>query len=138
MIQRKLPEKLRDLGIFSIPCAIGEHTFKKALCDVGASINLMPLSIVKNLNLGELTPTTFSLQMVGRSMTYAHGIIEDVLVKFDKFISLIDFVVLEMEEDMEVSIILGRLFLITGQALIDVKNGELTLGVGDEEVKFNY
>ena len=137
MIQRKLPEKLRA-GSFSIPCAIGEHTFKKALCDVGASINLMPLSIVKKLNLGELTPTTFSLQMVYRSMKYAHGIIEDVLVKFDKFISSIDFVVLEMEEDMQVSIILGRLFLTTGQALIDVKNGKLTLGVGDEELKFNY
>ena len=61
IIQRKLPEKLRDSSSFTIPCAIDEHTFKKALCDLGANINLMPLYVVKKLNLGELTPTTLSL-----------------------------------------------------------------------------
>ena len=63
MIQRKLLEKLRNPSSFTIPCDIGEHTFKKKLCDLGVSINLMPLSVVKKLNLGELTPTTLSLQM---------------------------------------------------------------------------
>ena len=116
MIQRKLLEKLRDPGSFTIPCAIGEHTFKKALCDLGASINLMPLSVMKKLNLGELTPATLSLQMVDRSMTYPQGIIEYVLVKVDKFIFPIDFVILEMEKDMEVQIILGRPFLSNDQA----------------------
>ena len=75
--------------------------------------------------------------MANRSLTYPQGILEDVLVKVDKFIFPIDFVVLEMEEHKEVSIILGRLFLATRQALIDVKNGELTLRVSHEEVKFN-
>ena len=97
----------------------------------------MSLSMVKKLNLGNLTPTTLSLKMVDRSLTYSQGSLEDVLVKVDKFIFLVDFVVLEMEEDGEVSIILGRPFLANGQTLIDVKNGELTLRVDDEEVKFN-
>ena len=134
-IQRKLPKKLRDLGSFTIPYAIGEHTFKKALSDLGARINLRLLFIVKKLNLGELTPTTLSLQMAYHSLTYPQGILEDVLVKFDKFIFPLDFVVLEMEENQEVPIILGRPFLAIKQALIDVKNGELTLRVSDEEVK---
>ena len=75
--------------------------------------------------------------MVDRSLTYPQGNLEDVLIKVDKFIFPINFVVLEMEEDKEVLIILGRPFLATEQALIDVKNGELTLRVGDEEVRFN-
>ena len=99
IIQRKLPEKLKDLGSFTIPCIIGKHTFSKALCDLGASINLMPFLVAKKLNLGEITPTALSLQMVDRSLTFLKGIIEDVLVKVDKFIFLVDFLVLEMEED---------------------------------------
>ena len=99
IIQRKLPEKFKDLGSFTIPCIIGEHTFSKALCDLGASINLMPFSVAKKLNLGEITPTALSLQKADRSLTFLKGIIEDVLVKVDKFIFLVDFVVLEMEED---------------------------------------
>ena len=75
--------------------------------------------------------------MVDCSLTYPQGIIEDVLVKVDKFIFLVDFVVLDMEEDKEAPLILGRPFLETGQALIDVKNGELTLRVGNNQVKFN-
>ena len=75
--------------------------------------------------------------MVDRSLTFPKGIIEDVLVKVDKFIFLMDFVVLDMKEDREALIILGRLFLATSKALIDVKNGELTLRVGEDQVKFN-
>ena len=72
---------MQDPGSFTIPCTIGNHEFGKALCDFGASINMMPLSIVKRLSLGELTPTIMSLQMVNRSMTQLEGILEDVLVK---------------------------------------------------------
>ena len=86
IIQGKLPEKLRDCGSFTIPCVIGEDTFKKPLCDLRASINLMSLHVVKKLNLGEPTSTALSLQMVDRSLTYPQGIIEDMLVKVDKFI----------------------------------------------------
>ena len=97
----------------------------------------MPFSVAKNFNLGEITPTTLSLQMANRSLTFPKGIIEDVFVKVDKFIFLVDFVVLDMEEDRATPIILGRLFIATRQALVDVKNGELTLGVGEDRVKFN-
>ena len=129
IIQRKLLEKLKDMGSFTIPCVIGEHTFNKALCDLGASINLMLLFVVKKLNLGVLTPTALSLQMADRSLTFPKGIIKDVLVKVDKFIFPVDFVVLDMVEDTKVPPIMGKPFLATGQALIDVKNGELTLRV---------
>ena len=121
-IQRKLSEKLRDPGSFTFPCAIGEHNFKKALFYLGASINLMPLFVVKKLNFGELTLIALSLQMADHSLTYSQGIAEDVLVKVDHFIFSVDFFVLEKEEDREVPIILGRPFLATSQALIDVKN----------------
>ena len=93
--------------------------------------------MAKRLNLGEIEPTSLLLQMDDKSLTYPKGIIEDVLVKVDKFIFPVDFVVLDMEEDKTASIILGRTFLATGQTLIDVKNGELTLRVGDDQMKFN-
>ena len=97
----------------------------------------MSLSMVKKLNLGELTPTTLSLYITNISLAYPQDFLKDVLVKVDNFIFPIDFSVLEMEQDREVSILLGRPFLAIGQALIDVKNKELTLRFGDEEVKFN-
>ena len=97
----------------------------------------MPLSILNKLNIGDLTPKSISLQMADMSIAFPRGILEDVLVKIDRFIFLVDFVILDMEEDREVSIILGRPFLATGHALIDVREGNLTLQVNGEEVKFN-
>ena len=137
IIQRKFPEKLKDPGSFTIPCIIGEHTLRKALCDLGASINLMPLLVAKKLNLAEITPTTLSLEKADRSMTSPKGIIEDVLIKVGKFIFPVDFVVLDMEEDEKVPLILGRPFLATSRALIDVESGELTLRVGDDKVQLS-
>ena len=99
VIQRRLPAKMKDPGSFTIPCLIGKYEFKKALCDSGANINLMPLSVVQRLSLGELTPTTIILQMVDRSMDQPKGVLEDVLVKVGKFIFPVDFVVMKMEED---------------------------------------
>ena len=80
IIQQKLPAKMKDPGSFTIPCSIGKYEFKKALCDSGTSINLMPLSMVKRLCLRELTPTVITLQMADRSMAQPEGILEDVLV----------------------------------------------------------
>ena len=137
ILQRKLPQKLKDPGSFTIPCTIGSAIFERALCDLGASINLMPLSIFKRLELGEARPTTVTLQLADRSLKHPRGIIEDVLVKVDKFIFPADFIVLDMEEDKEIPIILGRPFLATGRAMIDVQRGELKLRVQEEEVKFN-
>ena len=127
---------MQDPRSFTIPYTIGNHEFGKALCDSGASINLMPLLIVKRLSLGELTPTTMSLQIADESMAQPE-VLEDVLVKVGKFIFLVDFVVIDIEEDKKIRLLLGRPFLATSAALIDVKKGELTLRVGTEEVHFN-
>ena len=99
--------------------------------------NLMPFSMDKKLNLGEITPTSFSLQIAVRSMTFPNGIIKHFLVKVNKFSFSVDFVVLDMEKDEKVSLIIGRPFLATSQALIDVDSGESTLRVGDDKVCLN-
>ena len=99
IIQKNMPRKMQDLGRFTIPCTIGNHEFRKDLCDSGASINLMPLLVLKRLSLGELTPTTMSLQMADKSMTKLEEILEDVRVKVGKFIFSVDFVVIDIEED---------------------------------------
>ena len=111
--------------------------FERTLCDLGASINLMPLSIFKLLGLGEARPTIVTLQLADRSLKHLRGVIEDVLVKVDKFIFPSDFIVLDMEDDKDIPIILGRPFLATGRTMIDVQRGELKLRVQEDEVKFN-
>ena len=113
IIQQKLPAKMKDPGSFTIPCSIGKCEFKKALCYSSASINLMPLSVVQRLSLGELTPTTITLQMDDRSMAQPEGILEDVLVKVGKFIFPVDFVIMQMEDYPQVPLLLGRPFLAT-------------------------
>ena len=137
VIKRGLPEKMKDLGSFTIPCTIGEFEFPKALCDSGASINLMPYSVAKKLSLGEITPTTVTLQMADRTLAKPEGIIEDVLVKVGKFILPADFIILDMEEDSQVPLLLGRPFLATGVALIDMHKGIHMLRVGEETADFN-
>ena len=137
IIQKNLPHKMQDPGSFTIPCTIGNYEFGKALYDFGASIKLMSLSMVRILSLGELTPTTMSLQMVDRSMAQPEGILADVLINVGKFIFPIDFVVIDIEEDKQIPLLLSKLFLATGATLIDVKKWELTLGVGTEEGHFN-
>ncbi|XP_039135556.1 uncharacterized protein LOC120272975 [Dioscorea cayenensis subsp. rotundata] len=94
------------------------------------------LSQMPKFRLSDLKPTRMTLQLADRSIRHPTRIIEDVLVKVDKFIFLVDFVILDLDEDVEVPLILGRSFLATSQALIDVGNGRMTLRVGDEEVIF--
>ena len=137
LIQKNFPLKIQDLGSFTIPCTIGDYELGKALCDLGARLNLMLLFVFKRLNLGELTPIAMNLQMAYRTMAQPEGILEDVLIKVGKFIFPLDFVVIDIEEDKKVPLLLGRPFLATRAALIDVKNGEFTLKVGHEEVHFN-
>ena len=137
VIHRSLPKKMQDPSSFTIPCTIGNFEFKKALCDTRANINLIPLLVVKRLSLGELTPTAITLQMENITMAQPKGVLEDVLIKVGKFIFPLDFVIMDMEEDTQVPLLLGRLFLTTRAALIDVKKGELTLRVGEEAVHFN-
>ncbi|PIN20749.1 DNA-directed DNA polymerase [Handroanthus impetiginosus] len=137
IIQNKLPSKLKDSGSFTIPCTIDTHFLGRALYDFGASINLMPYSIYRTLGLEEAKSTSIILQLVDRSLTYPKGVIEDILVKVDKFIFPADFVVLDMEMDSEIPIILGKPFLATSRTLIDVQKGELTIRVQDQQITFN-
>ncbi|XP_070049204.1 uncharacterized protein [Nicotiana tomentosiformis] len=123
-------------GAFMISCTIGSAEFGKALCDLGASTNLMPYSVFKTLWIGQPIPTSMRLQMADRSMKMPLGVIDDVLVWVDKFILLADFVIQDCEGNYEVTIILGRHFLATGKALCVVEDGELTFRVGDEKVVF--
>ncbi|XP_057811676.1 uncharacterized protein LOC131025915 [Salvia miltiorrhiza] len=124
---RKLPAKIKDLGSFNISCIIGGQHFEKALCDLGVSINLMPLSIFKRLSIGEMKPTSMVLQMADRSVTHPLGVVENMLVKVGDFIFPADFMVLDIEDDKKLPLILGRPFLAMGRALTDVEKGELTL-----------
>ena len=128
---------MQDPGSFTIPYEIGHADVGKALCNSGASINLMPLSIAKRLSLGELTPTTMTLQMADRTVAHPEGILEDVLIKVGKFVFPMDFVVINIKEDKQVPLLLGRPFLATGATLIDVKKGELALRLRDESMLFN-
>ncbi|KAL4357601.1 hypothetical protein AHAS_Ahas09G0203000 [Arachis hypogaea] len=125
-----------DPGSFQISCTIGSTTFEKALCDLGASINLMPLSVMKKLQIQEAKLTKIALQMTDKSMKPAFGLVENILVKVGKFFLLANFVILDTGEDENASIILGRPFLATGRALIDVEVGELVLRVHDEQLVF--
>uniref|UniRef100_A0A251TV51 Putative retrotransposon gag domain, Ribonuclease H-like domain protein n=1 Tax=Helianthus annuus TaxID=4232 RepID=A0A251TV51_HELAN len=137
VVLNKLPEKLTDPGTFTIPCFFGgAATPSHALADLGASINLMPFSLYERLGLGELTPTRMSLSLADRSVKYPRGVVENLLVKVDRFVFPVDFVVLDMEADERVPIILGRPFLRTAKAIIDVFDGKISLRAGDEVVTF--
>ena len=97
----------------------------------------MPLSVAQRLSLGELTPIVITLQMADRTLAHPEGILEDVMIKVGKFVFPVDFVVINMEEDKQVPLLLGRPFLAIGATLIDVKKWELSLKVRDEVVHFN-
>ena len=120
ILQKKLPSKLQDPGSFVIPFSIGNTVSGKALCDMGVSINLISLSMFKRLKLGEVKLMTISLQLADKSYQHTRGVIENILVKVDKFLFPINFVILDMEEDDKVPIILGRPFLATGKAQINL------------------
>nr|GEV13817.1 reverse transcriptase domain-containing protein [Tanacetum cinerariifolium] len=137
MLLKKLSEKLGDPDKFLIPCDFPRMDVCHALADLGASINLMPLSIWNKLSLPELTPTRMTLELADRSITRPKGVSEDVFVKVGKFHFPTDFVVVDFEVDPIVPLILGRSFLRIGRALIDVYGEEITLRVNDESVTFN-
>ncbi|XP_015960433.1 uncharacterized protein LOC107484346 [Arachis duranensis] len=137
IIQHKLPQKLKDPGSFQILCVIGEITVEKALCNLGASINLMSLSMMKRMKIDEAKPIRMALQLADRSFRFPHGIVEDLLVKLGDIFFLADFVVLDIEEETKGSIIMGWPFLATARAIIDVQKGKLILRLRDEKMVFN-
>ncbi|GJX99184.1 reverse transcriptase domain-containing protein [Tanacetum coccineum] len=136
VLLKKLPEKLGDPGKFLIPCDFPELDECLALADLSASINLMPLSVWKQLSLPELTSTRMTLELADRSVAHPKGVAEDVFVKVGKFYFLVNFVVVDYDVDPRVPIILGRPFLRTARDLIDVYGEELTLRVDDEAITF--
>ncbi|RDX88698.1 Retrovirus-related Pol polyprotein from transposon 17.6, partial [Mucuna pruriens] len=135
-----LPKKCRDPGIFSVPCTIGDCTFAHAMLDFRASINVMPTSIYRSLNFGDLEPTGMIIQLANRSIVQPLGVLEDVLVQVNELIFPADFFVLDIEEEISEkgsTLILGRPFLMTAKTKIDVHAGTLSMEFGDTLVQFN-
>ncbi|CAM8959826.1 unnamed protein product [Rhodiola kirilowii] len=131
-----MPPKLKDSGSFSIPCNIGGLAIRRALCDLGASVSIMPYSLYSKLNLGDLCPTNISIRLADRSCRLPKGILKDVPVKVNNIYIPADFMVLEISEDTDIPIILGRPFLYTARVVIDMDRGFIALRVGNERVVF--
>ena len=133
--------KYKDPGSPTISVNIGGTCIDKALLDLGASVNLLPYSVYKQLGLGELKPTNITLSLADRSVKIPSGIVEDVLEKVDKFYYPVDFVVLDKEPVAEginqVPIILGRPFLATFNAIINCRNGVMQLSFGNMTLELN-
>ena len=141
IIQSKYPVKYKDPGSPTISVNIGGNCIDKSLLDLGASVNLMPYSVYKQLGLGELKPTNITLSLADRIVKIPKGIVEDVLVKIDKFYYPVDFVVLDTEpiasEPNHVPIILGRQFLATANAIINCRTGVMQLTFGNMTLDLN-
>ncbi|GJT58853.1 reverse transcriptase domain-containing protein [Tanacetum coccineum] len=137
VILNKVPHKEKDPGGFTIPYVIGQSGITKALADLGASISLMPYSMFLRLNLGDLKPTRMCIELANKTTQFPKGIAENVMVKIYKFIFPVDFVILDMKEDHRIPIILGRPFLATAHARIDVFNKKISFEVGDEIITFD-
>ncbi|XP_016491482.1 uncharacterized protein LOC107811124 [Nicotiana tabacum] len=137
VVAKPMAQKMSDPGSFTIPCTIGSYAFAKALRDLGANINLMPLAMYTKLGIGRARPTSMLLQLADRTVKRPTGILDDALVQVGKFVFPADFVILDCQVDEEIPLILGRPFLATGRALIDYETGELKMRLNDEEVIFN-
>ncbi|GKC18394.1 homeodomain-like protein [Tanacetum coccineum] len=137
ILQNELPPKEKDPGSFILPCAIGTTTVSNALADMGASISIMPFSLFKLMGLGNPKPINMVIEMADRSMQSLKGIIKNVLVKSNKFIFPVDFIILDIIEDDKVPIILGRPMLATAHARIDVFGKKISLEVGTEQIIFD-
>ncbi|GKB06927.1 putative reverse transcriptase domain-containing protein [Tanacetum coccineum] len=135
-INNSIPQKEKDPGSFTLPCFINNVCFDNALVDLGASVSVMPLSTYLNLGLGELAHTKLTVELADRIVKYPKGIAENMLVGIGKFVFLVDFIILDMPEDIKVPLILGRPFLSTAHAKIDVYKRKITLRVGEERIIF--
>ncbi|GJX95790.1 retrovirus-related pol polyprotein from transposon TNT 1-94 [Tanacetum coccineum] len=135
-IDNSIPRKEKDPGSFTLPFYINNVCFDNALADLGASISVMPLSTYLNLGLGELAHTKLMVELADETVKYPKGIAENVLVGIGKFVFLVDFIILDMHKDVKVPLILGRPFLSTANAKIDVFKRKITLRVGDDKIIF--
>ena len=136
ILQNGSPSKRNDPGSFSVPCCIGDLQIERALCDLGASVSLMPLSLCKKLQLTDLLPTPMTIQLADSTVRRPVGILEDVPVQVGKFVIPCDFMVLDMGDSSDVPIILGRPFLSTAGATIDVKAGSISFEICGKTMDF--
>ncbi|XP_058766160.1 uncharacterized protein LOC131639706 [Vicia villosa] len=136
IIQKTPPRKEADPGRVILPITIGGNYISNGLVDLGSSINLIPLSVVKRLGNIEMKHTRITLQLADKSIISPYGVVQDMLVKVDKFLFPVDFVVVDMEEDLDVPLILGRPFMKTTRMMIDIDDGIMKVRVQDEEVIF--
>ena len=132
------PRRSRILGAPTISCSHGAQQFDHALCDLGASVSVLPKSVFDRLNFTNLEPTTMTLQLADSSVRYPVGIAQDIPVKIRGYYVLVDFVVLNMELTKETPLILGRPFLSTAGAQIDVGAGEICFNINGQEEKFEF
>ena len=140
LLKSNNPKKCNGPGMFSLPCVIGNRLISHAMLDLGASINVMPYNVFKDLELNNLQKTSVCIQLADRSFISPLGIVEDVLVKIDKLIFPADFYILEMNEAClkpSHSILLGRPFLKTAKAIINVDKGSLSVEFDGDIVTFN-
>ncbi|GKA47299.1 putative reverse transcriptase domain-containing protein [Tanacetum coccineum] len=135
-IDESIPQKEKDPGSFTLPCFINNVCFDNSLVDLGASVSLKPLLTYLNLGLGKLAHTKLIVELADRTVKYPKGIAENVLVRIGKFTFPVDFIILDMPEDIKVPLILGRPFLSTARAKIDVNKRKITLRVGEENIIF--
>jgi len=135
-IQNRLPPKLKDPGSFNIPTNVGRMYVKKSLCDLGASVSIIPMSLVDKIGDGVLKPSNVALKLADESLRYPIGVLEDVKVKVGKLAIPVDFMVLDERVSEGVPIILGRPFLATAGANIDVQKGRITFRVNGDECEF--
>ncbi|GJS92503.1 ribonuclease H-like domain-containing protein [Tanacetum coccineum] len=131
-----LPQNEKDPGSFTLPCFIHNICFDKALVDLGASVSVMPFSTYTNLGLGILSHTRLTIELADQTIKQPRGIAENVLVRIGKFIFPIDFIILDILEDNDVPLILGRPFLSTALSKIDVFKRKITLRFGEEKLVF--
>lgn len=122
LLRKEKPStKMNDPRSFSIPCVIGYLSFEKALAYLGDSINVISYHVVKNLGLGEQKSTRMCISLTDISVRYPWVIVENMLVKVKNLVLFVDFVVLDMEEDVNIPLILGPSLLATSRALINMQ-----------------
>ncbi|KAG7578951.1 Ribonuclease H-like superfamily [Arabidopsis thaliana x Arabidopsis arenosa] len=131
-MKKIIPKKLGDPGSFTLPCSLGPLFFNKCLCDLGASVSLMPLSVARRLGFNRYKSCQIQLILADRSVRVPHGMLEDLPVRIGRVEIPTDFVVLEMDEEPKDPLILGRPFLATAGALIDVRRGKIDLNLGED------
>ncbi|GJR40512.1 reverse transcriptase domain-containing protein [Tanacetum coccineum] len=136
LLQNQLPPKENDPGSFILPCFIRRLDFNNALADLGASISIMPFSMFKRLGIGKLEPIDMVIEMADDTKCIPKGIVKNMLIKNDKFILPVDFVILDMIEDFRMPVILGRPLLDTAHTKVDVFRKAISLEVGNEKVIF--